>query len=95
MPFTVCHISNQIRGNKLLSGVIIRQHFLQGFDNDMDNFNVLLFIMPADVIGFKQPALLLHHINRLCMVLHIQPVTDILSIPVYRKLLALQSIVDN
>ena len=51
--------------------------------------------MPAHIIGFKQPALLLHHVDGLGVVLHKKPVTYIPSVPVHRKLFALKRIVDN
>ena len=53
MSLTVLHISNQILAYQLLAGIGIRQHFLQGFDDNIDNFNVLLLIVSAYIVGFK------------------------------------------
>jgi hypothetical protein len=61
----------------------------------MDDLNILLFIVSADIVSFKQPSLLLYHIDRLRMIFHIQPVPDILSIAIHRQLLSLQCIVDD
>ena len=52
----------------------------------MDDLDVLFLIVSADVVGLEQTALFLYHINALGMVFHIQPVTDILAVAVYRKL---------
>ena len=36
--------------------------------------------MSSDIISLKQPALLLYHVDRLCMVLNIEPVPHIFAI---------------
>ena len=61
----------------------------------MDDLDILFLIVSADVVSLDQTTLLLYHINALGMIFHIQPVTDILAVAVYRKLLALQRIVDD
>ena len=61
----------------------------------MDNLNILLLIMPAYIIGFPKPPMLLDHINALCMVVHIQPVPDIFPVSVYRQLLSMEGVVDD
>ena len=95
MALTVLHISDQIRAHQGLAGISLRQHLLQGLYNDVNNLDILLFIMTADIVGLKQSSLLLHHINGLGMILHIQPVTHIFTVPIHRQLLALQRIVDD
>ena len=61
----------------------------------MDDFDILLLIVAADIIGFKKSSFFLNHINCLCMIFHIQPVTHIFAISVYRKFLTLKRIVDD
>ena len=51
--------------------------------------------MPAYIVGLEESSLLLYHINSLGMIFHIEPVTDILAIPVYRKILAMKCVVNN
>ena len=51
--------------------------------------------MSADVVGFKKAAFFLNHIDSLCMIHNIKPVSYILSVAVHRKLFALERIVDD
>ena len=51
--------------------------------------------MSSDVVSLTEASLFLHHIDALRVVVDIQPVTDIPSISINRKLLALQCIVDD
>ena len=51
--------------------------------------------MTADIVGFSQPSMFLHHVNSFGMIIHIEPVPHVFSVSVYRKFLSLQSIVDN
>ena len=61
----------------------------------MNDLDVLLLIMSADIVGLKQPSLLLYHIDRLGMILDIEPVTNVLAVSVNGKLCTLKSIVDH
>ena len=51
--------------------------------------------MSAHIVGFEQSSLFLYHIDSLSMVFHIQPVTDVLTVTVDRKLFAMQCIIDD
>ncbi len=51
--------------------------------------------MPPHVVHFSYPSLLEHQVDRLAVVLHIQPVTDLHPIPVHRKALLVQAVVDH
>ena len=53
MSLTIFHIGDQIIGYQFLSRIGIRQHFLQCVDDDMDDLDILLFIMTADIICLK------------------------------------------
>ena len=48
----------------------------------MNNLNILLLVVSSYIVGFKKPSLLLHHINRLCVILDIKPVTHIFAVAV-------------
>ena len=61
----------------------------------MDDLQVLLLIVTADIVGFKQPSLFLNHIYGLRVILYIQPVAHIPAVPVHRKLPALKRVVDH
>ena len=53
MPLPVLHIGDKLRGDKRLSGVSLRQHFLQCLQDNIDDLNILLFVVPAHIIGLN------------------------------------------
>ena len=61
----------------------------------MDDLNVLLLVVSADIVSLEQSSLFLYHVDGLRMILYIQPVADIFAVSVYRKLLAVKGIVDD
>ena len=61
----------------------------------MDDLDVLLLVVSADIVSLEQASLLLYHVDGLRMILYIQPVADIFAVSVYRKLLAVKGIVDD
>ena len=95
VTLSVLNIGNQILADKRFSRVSFRQHVLKCLNNYINNLNIPLFVVTANVVGLKESALLLNHINSLGMILNVEPVSDIESVTVDRKLLALKSIVDN
>ena len=95
MALAVLHIGNQISGNQRPSRIVLSQHFLEGIYDNLNDLYILLFIMSADIVCFKKPALLLYHIDGLCMILHVQPVAHILAVSVYGQLSSMKRIVDN
>ena len=76
-------------------GIGIRKHLPQGVKDDMNDLNILLLIVSAHVIGLKQASLLLHHVDGLRVVLHIQPVAHVFAVSVDRKLLSVKRVVDD
>ena len=64
-------------------------------DGNMDDLDVLLLVVSADIVSLEQSSLLLYHVDGLRMILYIQPVADIFAVSVYRKLLAVKGIVDD
>ena len=95
MALTIFYVFDQLLTDKSLAGILIRKHLLQGIQNNMNDLDVLLLIMSADIVGLKESALFLYHVNSLGMILYIEPVPDILSISINRKILAMQSIVND
>ena len=95
MTFAVLHISDQILAHKCTSRIICRKHLKQCIYNDIDNFNILFFIVSADVVSLTEASVFLYHIDCFRMVIHIQPVADIFSVSIYRKFLSMQCIVDD
>ena len=61
----------------------------------MDDFNVLLLVVSANIVSLTKLALFLNHIDSLSMVHNIEPVTNVLTIAVNWKCLTVKSIVDD
>ena len=95
MTLPVFHIGDQVFAYQFSSRIPFREHLLQGVQNDVDDLDILLFIVSADIVSLKETALFLHHVDALRVILHVQPVPNIFPVAVYRKLLALKRIVDN
>ena len=95
MSLTVCYVSNQILTYQCFSRIVVRKHLLKRIQNNMDNLNVLLLVVSADVVTLAQFSFFLNHVDGLCVVIHIEPVTNVLTVAVYRKRFALQCIVDD
>ena len=51
--------------------------------------------MSADVVCLEEFALLLHHVDALCVVIDVEPVADIFTVAVYREVLPLKEAVDR
>ncbi|MNN84410.1 hypothetical protein D3C81_2015660 [compost metagenome] len=60
----------------------------------MDDFQIGFLVPAAYVIGFAKPAPRQHLADRRAVVAHVEPVSDILAIAIYRQSLARQSIGD-
>ena len=65
------------------------------FIDDMDDLDILFLIVSTDVVGFKQATFFLYHVDALCMIHYIQPVTYVLTIAIYRKFLAFKYVDDD
>ena len=95
MTLPVGHICDQVVGDKGFSRIAVRQQLLQRIQHGMYDLNVLPLVMAADVVGLEEPALLLHHVDSLAVILHIQPVADILSVAVHRQRAPVKRVVDE
>src|SRR5699024_10675774 len=95
MAFTVFHIGDQILADQLLPGISFRKHLLKSIQNDVDDLDILLLIMSADIVGLEQASFLLNHIDSFGMVHYIEPVAHVFSVSVYRMLLTLNRVIDD
>ena len=57
------------------------------FNDGFNNVNVRFFIVTADVVDLADPTVFEDHINRLAVIVNIEPVTDIKSLAVNGQLL--------
>ena len=95
MSFSVSHVSDQLVAYQFFSWISIRQHLLKGIQDNVNDLDVLLLVVSADVITLAQLAFLLNHVNCFRMIVYIEPVTDIFTVTVYRQRFSLQCIVDH
>ena len=65
------------------------------FALELKNNHKVIGSLGLEKISLKKSSFFLDHVNPFCMVFYIQPVSDILSVSVYRKILALQSVIDD
>ena len=89
MTLSVLDISDEILVDMGSSGIGARKFFPEDFKDGLDDLDVLLLVMSADIVGLKESSLLLNHIDCLGMILDIEPVTDVLAVAVYGKLCTL------
>ena len=94
MSLTVSYVGNQLLAYQCFSRITVRKHLLQSIQNNMNDLNVLLLVVSADVVTLAQFSFFLNHVDCLCMVIYIEPVTNILTITIYRQRFALQCVVD-
>ena len=87
--------TDQILGDVLLSRITVVKFLTQSGNNRLYDLDILPLIMAADVICLEESSLLLHKVNTLAVIFDIQPVTDVLSVAVYREGLAMKGIVDH
>ena len=64
-------------------------------DYNLDQVDVLPFVEPADIVRLGYLALVENQVYRPRVVLHVEPVPDILSLPVDRERLAVTYVVDE
>ena len=63
--------------------------------NQLDDINVLHFIVAADVVDLTDAPLVDDQIYRLTMILHIQPIADIQSFTVDRQRFVMEAVDDH
>ena len=95
MTLSVLNICDEVIIDMCLPLVICGQHFLYRIYYDLNDLDILLLVMAADIILLTKAPFFKHHVDGLCVIHDIQPVTHVLAVPVYRQLLARQDIIDD
>ena len=80
MTCPVFYIGNQVFGG---AGRPF-QLAVHDFAEQMNEVDVLPFIMPADIVGFSNSSFVVNEVDRVCMIFNIQPVADIFTLAVNR-----------
>jgi len=71
---------------------VLRYQFLEQVADGLYDFQVGLFVVAADVVGFTQLALLGNKNQGAGVVFHVEPVPDLLAVAVHRQRFARQSV---
>lgn len=74
---------------------VLRYHFLEQVADGFYDFQVGLFVVATDIVGFTQITLLGHQNQGAGVVFHVEPVPDLLAVAVHRQRLARQSVEDH
>ena len=64
-------------------------------DDDLDDIDVLPFVETSDVVRLSHSSLVEDEVNGSCMILHIKPVADVLSLAINGQRLSVSDIVDE
>ena len=83
VPFPVRYVGNQVFA------------LPQRMDDQLDDINVLHFIVATDVVDLANASLMDDQIDSFTMILHIQPISDIPSFTVDRQRFVVQTIDDH
>ena len=95
MTFSVCYILDKVIAKLLFSGITVIKLFSENIDNSLNDLDILLLIVSADIVCLEESSLLLYHVDRLCMIFNKEPVTNILTVTVHGKILTCKCIVDH
>ena len=90
MAQTVFHMLDQLFGDS-----VVLQTVMKLCDDGLYNKDVGSLIVAADVIDFAGLSAVCNHIDGLAVILYIQPVTDLHTVTVYRKLFVMLHVVDH
>ena len=74
---------------------VLLHNAAHGLQNRLHDLNILALVMPADVVDAAIGRLVHHQINRLTMILHVQPVADVQALAIDGQRFALQDIIDH
>jgi len=81
--------------DQILADAFVMKAAVQLLDDGLDDEDIRLLIVSADVVNLANPAVGSHHVNRLAVVFHIQPVAHLHAVAVDRQLLVVAGIVDH
>ena len=88
---TVCDVGDELKAEALR----VAEDPVHCLDHDLDQVYVLPLVEAADVVCLCDFAFMEDQVDGACVVLHIEPVTDILALAVYRERLAVPDVVDE
>lgn len=91
MSGAVRHIGDEVQVGALGTA----QEAIHGGNQDFHDINVLPFVEAANVVGLGNLALVEDEVNGPGVVLHIQPVTDVLAFAVDRKGFPVTDVIDE
>ena len=72
-----------------------RKKSIYGLDNNMNNIYILPFVKTTNIVGLSNFPFMEDDINRTCVILHIKPVTHILTLTIYWQCLTLTDVIDK
>ena len=91
MTCTVRHISDEVQ----ISPFRTAQKPVHGVNEHFDDIDVLPLVEPADVVRLRDAPLVEDDVDGPRVVLHVEPVPHILSLPVYRQRFSMPDVVDE
>ena len=91
MPGPVSDIGNQFFARAFRPS----QESVDGFDDDLDQIDVLPLVEASDVVGFSDLAPVEDRVDGPRMILDIEPVADVLAFSIYRQGFPAADIVDE
>src|ERR1700751_1459867 len=74
---------------------VLRTKIVEQIADRRNDFYILFFVPPTDVISLAGFARSKHHTERLTMVNHVEPITHILTVSVYGQWFALSCVEDH
>ncbi len=72
-----------------------RHHLVQQIADGVYHLQILLLIVATDVVGLPNQAGGHHLVECACVVFHIEPITDLVTLAVYRQRFAIQGVEDH
>ncbi len=69
--------------------------FPERLANEFHNVDIFHLVMPADIVDLAHAAALQNQIDRLAMILHVEPIAHIFPVAVHGKCLIRQGIGDH
>lgn len=82
-------------GDQVAIAAFLRAEFLKDVTDGVYDFDVLFFVVAADVVGFAGLAFAEDFVEGSGMVFNVEPVADLVAFAVYRKRLAFQGVEDH
>ena len=81
--------------NQRLGDSFVLQTLVELLDDGLHDEDIRAFIVAAHVVNLSASAALSHHVDRLAMILDIQPVSHLHAVSVNRELLVMLDVIDH